>query len=257
MRRFRLLMAVTAVVLLGLFGFARGASAQEEGGHEEGPTAISVPEEELGEEGITAISVPAEEVEGGEKEVSHAVHACVQEMEAANSIDVDCQKAPNPLLPETHEIFWGSFGFVVVMIGMWKFALPAMRTSLDARADRIRNDLESAEAQRTEASDILAQYQAQLADARNESVRIIEEARQTADEMKRDLAARTESDIAEMRARAAADIESAKVQAIADLRGEGAALAIGAAEQVVERNLDRDTNVALIESYINQVGASS
>ena len=232
MRRFRLLMAVTAVVLLGLFGFARGASAQEEGGHEEGPTAISVPAEEV-------------------------VHAYVQEMEAANSIDVDCQKAPNPLLPETHEIFWGSFGFVVVMIGMWKFALPAMRTSLDARADRIRNDLESAEAQRTEASDILAQYQAQLADARNESVRIIEEARQTADEMKRDLAARTESDIAEMRARAAADIESAKVQAIADLRGEVAALAIGAAEQVVERNLDRDTNVALIESYINQVGASS
>ena len=65
-----------------------------------------------------------------------------------------------------------------------------------------------------------------------------------------------EADIAEMRARAAADIESAKAQAIADLRGEVANLAIGAAEQVVERNLDRDTNVALIESYINQVGAS-
>ena len=83
-----------------------------------------------------------------------------------------------------------------------------------------------------------------------------EEARQTADEMKRDLQARTEAEIAEMRARATGEIEAAKTQAIADLRGEVAALAIGAAEQVVERNLDRDTNVALIESYINQVGAS-
>jgi F-type H+-transporting ATPase subunit b len=243
MRRFRLLFAATAVIVLGLFGSARVASAQEEGGHEEGPTAISVPAEELAAE------------EGGD-ELSHAAHACIEEIEAANSIDVDCQQAPNPLLPETHEIFWGSFGFVVVMLGMWKFALPAMRTSLDARADRIRTDLESAEAQRTEASDILAQYQAQLADARNESVRIIEEARQTADEMKRDLQARTEAEIAEMRARATGEIEAAKTQAIADLRGEVAALAIGAAEQVVERNLDRDTNVALIESYINQVGAS-
>ena len=58
-----------------------------------------------------------------------------------------------------------------------------------------------------------------------------------------------------MRQKAAADIESAKAQAMADLRGEVATLAIGAAEQVVERNLDRETNMALIESFIDQVGA--
>ena len=111
-------------------------------------------------------------------------------------------------------------------------------------------------AQKSVAEGILSEYRTQLADARNESSRIIEEARQTADELKRELQARAEADIAEMRTRAAADIEAAKVQAIADLRGEVTALAIGAAEQVVERNLDRDTNVALIESYINQVGAN-
>jgi F0F1-type ATP synthase membrane subunit b/b' len=60
-----------------------------------------------------------------------------------------------------------------------------------------------------------------------------------------------------MRTQAAADIEAAKAQAIADLRGEVATLAIGAAEQVVGRNLDQDTNVALVEAYINQVGAKS
>jgi F0F1-type ATP synthase membrane subunit b/b' len=34
-----------------------------------------------------------------------------------------------------------------------------------------------------------------------------------------------------------------------------ASLAIGAAEQVIGRNLDQETNVALVEAYINQVGA--
>jgi F-type H+-transporting ATPase subunit b len=218
MRRLRPLLAAVAILGVGLFGFASPSVA--------------------------------------EGELSHAAHECIEQIEAANSIDVDCQQAPNPLLPETHEIFWGSFGFVVVMFGMWKFALPAMRTTLDARADRIRTDLESAEAQRTEASEILSQYQAQLADARTESARIIEEARQAADEVKRSLSAKAEADIAEMRNRATADIAAAKVQAIADLRGEVASLAIGAAEQVVGRNLDRDTNVALVEAYINQVGAS-
>ena len=40
-----------------------------------------------------------------------------------------------------------------------------------------------------------------------------------------------------------------------DLRGEVAQLAIGAAESVVGANLDRDASVALVEAYINQVGA--
>ena len=59
-----------------------------------------------------------------------------------------------------------------------------------------------------------------------------------------------------MRTRAAADVESAKSQAIADLRAEVSQLAIGAAEVVVQRNLDRETNAALVESFIRQVGAS-
>jgi F-type H+-transporting ATPase subunit b len=218
MRRLRPLLVAVAILGVGLFGFASPSAA--------------------------------------EGELSHAAHLCIEEIEAANSIDVDCQQAPNPLLPETHEIFWGTFGFVVVMFGMWKFALPAIKGGMNARTERIKGDLDAAEAQRTEASAILAEYQTQLADARNESARIIEEARQAADEVKQSLTAKAQADIAELRGRATADIEAAKAQAIADLRGEVASLAIGAAEQVVGRNLDRDTNVALVEAYINQVGAS-
>ena len=140
---------------------------------------------------------------------------------------------------------------------MWKFAVPAMRQTLDARAEKIQGDIDAAEAQRSEAAGILDEYRAQLADARQESARIIEEARQAADSVRSDLQAKAEADIAEMRARANADIDSAKAQAIADLRGEVTALAIGAAEQVVGRSLDQETNAALVEAYIDQVGANS
>jgi F0F1-type ATP synthase membrane subunit b/b' len=40
-----------------------------------------------------------------------------------------------------------------------------------------------------------------------------------------------------------------------DLRGEVAQLAIGAAETVVQRNLDSATQTQLVEDYINQVAA--
>jgi F-type H+-transporting ATPase subunit b len=193
---------------------------------------------------------------GGSEDQKKVVTECIEQLEAANSIDVDCQEAPNPILPETNEIIWGAFGFLVVFFFVAKFGYPAMKKSMDARTERIRNDLDQAEQQREEAASILSDYRAQLADAKNESGRIIEEARQSADALKKDQEARLQSELADLRAKATADIDAAKVQAISDLRGEVAQLAIGAAEVVVGRNLDQASQVQLIEDYINQVGNS-
>jgi F-type H+-transporting ATPase subunit b len=235
MRRFRLLLAAAAAVLLFL-GFA--ASPAHASGESEEDCLIEAVEK-------------AEEAQGDSQEGEQEALATLEEDVKA------CKQAPNPLLPEVNEIIWGGLGFAIVFAFiLWK-GYPAMKQGMDARTERIKGDLDAAEAQRTEASEILSQYQSQLADARTESARIIEEARQAADEVKAGLSAKAETDIAEMRARATADIESAKAQAIADLRGEVAALAIGAAEQVVERNLDQETNAALVEAYINQVGTKS
>ena len=195
-----------------------------------------------------------EEVEGEEStELDHAVEECIHELEEANSIDVNCQQAPNPLMPETNEVIWGTFGFLIVFAFLaWK-GIPAIRGTMDARTERIRGDLEGAESAKAEAQSVLDEYRAQLADAKAEAGRIIEEARQAADGVRRDQEGRLQTELAEMRERAAADVEAAKAQAIADLRGEVATLAIGAAEVVVGRNLDHDTQAQLVEQYIASV----
>src|SRR3546814_19736520 len=82
----------------------------------------------------------------------------------------------------------------------------------------------------------LAAYRAQLSDAKNESARIIEAARQSADALKRDQEGRLQSELAELRSKATSDIEAAKAPAIADLRGEVASLAIRAAAVVVSKH---------------------
>jgi F-type H+-transporting ATPase subunit b len=102
---------------------------------------------------------------------------------------------------------------------------------------------------------VLEEYKGQLADARNEAARIIDEARQTADSLRRDLQAKAESDISEMRQRAAADVEAAKAQATQDLKSEVARIAVGATEMLVKKNLDRDTQNNLVEDYIAQVSS--
>jgi F-type H+-transporting ATPase subunit b len=234
MRPLRLLLAVVVLGLLAVLGFQNPAMAQEE---EHSDPVHEV--EELVEE------------RGGTEFDAH----CVEILAEGGSVE-DCQEAPNPLMPELNELLWGAFGFLVVFGFMLKFGVPAMKKSLNDRTERIRSDLNAAESQRAEADKLLADYRAQLADARTESARIIEEARQSADALKRDQEARLQSELAEMRTRATADIDAAKAQAIADLRGEVAQLAVGAAEVVVRRNLDQATQVQLIEDYINQVASS-
>lgn len=189
-----------------------------------------------------------------EPQLSEDTEECIRLAEEADDPKA-CQEAPNPILPATDELVWGSISFAALMFLLYKFAYPQMKQMMNNRTERIRSDLQAAETAKSEAQGLLDEYRAQLNDARAEAGRIIEEARQAADRIKRDQEARLQAELAELRARAVADIEAAKTQAVSDLRSEVAQLAIGAAETVVQRSLDEATQTQLIEDYINQVAA--
>ena len=180
---------------------------------------------------------------------------CIEKLENGAAVD-DCQAADSPLKPETSELVWGSISFVLLLGLFWKFGFPAAKKAMQTREERIRTDLEQAESAKGEAESVLAQYNAQLADARAEAGRIIDEARQAADGVRRDLIARAEADAAEVRAKAQEDARTAGDRVMADLRGRVSDLSIELAEKIVERNLDRDTQLALINNYIDSVGSN-
>jgi len=165
-------------------------------------------------------------------------------------------EAKNPILPEGKEIVWAVISFAIVFgLLAWK-AWPAIKKQLKAREDRIRGDLERAEQARIEAEGSLDEYRKQLAEARSEASKIIEEARLAAEQVRQERIAAIDSEIAEHRARAAEDIRLATERAMAELQGRVSELSIELAEKVVEHNLDRDTQTRLIENYINQVGSN-
>lgn len=205
--------------------------------------------------GVFMFAAPAFAQEEAEPEFAdHAAEECYEILAEGGKVD-DCQEAPNPLLPETNEVIWGSAAFAVLLLAMWKWGVPAVKNMMQAREDRIRTDLERAESAKTEADQLLEQYRAQLADARNEAGRLIEEARQAAEQVRRDLVARAEAEASEIRARAQEDARLAAERAMAELRERVGELAIQLAEKIVERNLDRETQMALVNSYIDQVAS--
>ena len=206
---------------------------------------------------VVAVATPAlAQEDHGETEITHEAEECIHLLEDGGDPE-DCAEAPSPILPATDEIIWGALSFLVLLLLMWKFAFPALKKGMDARAQRIRDNLDEAERTKADAQRILEDYQRQLADAKNESARIIEEARQTAEQLRRDLMARAEAESQELRQRVSDDVRAAQDRALADVRAQVAELAIGAAEAVVQKNLDPETNRALVERFIEQVGSAS
>jgi F-type H+-transporting ATPase subunit b len=173
------------------------------------------------------------------------------------SVALILAESKNPILPEANELIWGSIAFIVLFVLLAKVGLPAVKKGMDARTERIRKTLADADQAKEEAQSILEEYRSQLADAKGEASRIIDEARQTADRMRQDLRKQAEAEVAELKQRAQDDIAAQASRTMADLQARVALLAVQLAEKVVEKNLDPDTNRELIESYIQQVGSNS
>ena len=161
----------------------------------------------------------------------------------------------NPIIPEMNELIYSLIAFAVLLLLFKKFAFQPVKKGMEARTERIRKDLDQAEKAKSEAESILDEYKKQLADAKNESNRIIDEARQQAEKVKADLTESANKEVAELKAKATQDIETARNAALASLQSSVASMAIELAEKVVEKNLDKETNRRLIDSFIEKVGS--
>ena len=168
----------------------------------------------------------------------------------------DCHKAKSIVTPATPELIWGSLAFLIVLGVLVKFAFPTMKKTLADRQAKIRDDLEGAETAKADAERERDEYRQKIQDSRQEAVEILEAARGDAERVRADIIARAETEANELKARANEDIRLATERAQADLQASVKDLSIELAEKVVEHNLDADTQRALIDNYISQVGSN-
>jgi F-type H+-transporting ATPase subunit b len=169
---------------------------------------------------------------------------------------VAAESAPNPILPDTAEMIYGTIAFLIVFGLLAKFAFPSLNKMLAERSAKIQGEMEKAESTRGEADQLLADYRTQLAGARDESNRIIEEARKTADQLRRDVQAKAEQESQATVARAQEEIRAERDRVFQELRGQVGDIAVELAGRVVGQSLDKSAHERLIDEYIDQVTAS-
>jgi F-type H+-transporting ATPase subunit b len=157
------------------------------------------------------------------------------------------------LYPHWQELLVGAIAFAVLFFFTWKWVLPRINVLLEERRQKIQGELERAEAAKREADAVLDQYREQLARAKEEANGILEEARRTAEQLRKDLMAKAEQEAQATGARAQDEIRAERDRVFAELRGQVAEIAVELAGRVVGEELDRSRHERLIQDYIDQV----
>ena len=221
--------------------------------------------------------------------------------EAVSTEITQVAETKNPILPTVNEMFWAAVFFLLLWILMKFVLLPPITKVMDARDEKVRSDLQAAEAAessratklaeyeaglagaRSEAlvlleaardekvrSDLqaaeaaesarvskLAEYEAGLAGARAEAGALLEAARSEGDAERRTKIAAAEADAASFKAEASTAVADAKARARTELTASITDIAVGAAEAVVQKPIDRAAQTALVEDYVNRSGSQN
>jgi F-type H+-transporting ATPase subunit b len=159
------------------------------------------------------------------------------------------------LLPDTPELIWGLFAFIVLFLVMRKLVFPSLNTALEDRRALIEGKMEEADAKLVEMEEAKRAFEASLGDARGEAGRILEEARTAAESTRDAILESAREEAQRIIERANAEANSERVRLLEELRGQVGALSVQLAERIVERELDASTHSSLVDEYIQRLAA--
>ena len=144
--------------------------------------------------------------------------------------------------------------FVILWAILAKFGWPIFEGMLAKRENTIREGLEAAERNRVESERTLAEYQKQLASARDEATAIIAEAKQLAEANRAATTAKAQAEADEIIAKARKAIESEKKAAIAELQSSVADLTVATMAKVIGEDFTDADHRKLIEASVAKAG---
>lgn len=152
------------------------------------------------------------------------------------------------------DTFWALVGLILFFVLIVSVGVPGrIMKLLDARTIKIREELEAARRSREEARSLLLEYQRKRSEAEQEAEKIVEDARREAERLTAEAAQKLD-DMVERRTRVAeAKIAQAEAQAIAEVRGRAADLAVLAAGHLLTDRLKGDPGARMIDGAIETV----
>jgi F-type H+-transporting ATPase subunit b len=161
----------------------------------------------------------------------------------------------NPLVqPDPGLFIWTIVTFLVLLALLAKFAWKPLLTALEARRALIAKAIDDAERTKKELERVQGESVGMLGKARVEAEAILSRSRADAASFREEMRLKAIADGAAIVKRAEKEIQLETNRAIEQLRREAVELSLAVATKLLQRNVTKDDNVALIDETIKQIG---
>jgi F-type H+-transporting ATPase subunit b len=144
--------------------------------------------------------------------------------------------------------------FIVLLAVLRKYALGPLVGVMEARQNKITNDISSAEKSRAEASKLLEEQKQALVAVRKDAQDVIESARLTADRQADEILRKAKEETEQFKKTAISDINREKEQALTSLREQVGALSVMLATKIIEKELDDKQQEKLVGDFLKEIG---
>lgn len=134
-------------------------------------------------------------------------------------------------------IIWMTIAFLVVWVGLGKFAWPAIMKTIKEREESIASALSSAEDARKEMAKLQSDNERILKDAYAQRDAIMKEAKEIKDKIVSDAKDKAQEEADRIVAAAKENIQTEKLAAMNEIKSHVAALSIDIAEKVLKAEL--------------------
>lgn len=155
---------------------------------------------------------------------------------------------------ELDATFYALVGLIIFLALIVYLKVPGVvGKSLDARADKIRDELEEARRLREEAQSLLAEYQRKRKEAEKEAGEIVAIAQREAHGLLEEAKKKTEDYVARRNKLAEQKIAQAEVEAVNEVRASAVDIAIAAASKILSEKVDAQTSADLFKTSLSEV----
>ena len=146
---------------------------------------------------------------------------------------------------------WTAIVFMALLGILWRFAWGPILTAVEAREGAIQSALDEAAQRNEQATQLLEEHRAQLADARRQANEIISEGKAAGERVRKQMEEKARSEAQCIVDRARGEIERERDSALDMLRKESVELALAAASRLLGENLDEAKDRQMVERFID------
>ncbi len=153
-------------------------------------------------------------------------------------------------------VFWTVVTFLVVLFVLWLFAWKPIIQALDARNDKIEDELRESQRLREEAEHLLQTYQLKIENAKKEIVELTEQGKKDAEEAGSLILKQAESKNKELIVETKKEIEQAKFVVVQELQETMVHTTMQIISKILKVDIDDKKHTDLVVGELSKVSLS-